>query len=387
MNRTRLALLPSAFAIFLALTGGQGCETLESAKDAQGDLCCTDFVVGADLSNVDWKIEGDTKVQYAAFMQATGDFSAAASLVVEDVARACKNIATDLGDAPNVVTETAPNDRARKWCERAVAKLKAAGSASIKLGITPPSCTVEASAQASCEGKCSGKAECQFTPAQIAARCDPAMISGKCSATCTGTCEGSVTVAVSCSGQCDGTCEGSCDGGTEGSAECAGKCEGKCKGSCKAEAGATAKCEADCTGGCSVEYAAPKCKAELTPPSAECNADVDCNASCKASASAKAECKPAVIEVDASASGDLAATVQANLPVFIEIAQIRGKILADNAKALVEIGGRIGVKGSGDLGVKGVACLVPAASAAELAVKNVGASLDASVSITGSFGQ
>lgn len=386
MNRTRLAIVPAALAMFLALTGGQGCETLESAKEAQEDLCCTDFVVGADLSNVNWKVEGATALQYSAFMQASGDFAATASLIVEDVARACKNIATDLGESPIAVTQTAPDARAQAWCTLAVAKMKLRNSASVKVVAEAPKCTVEASAQASCEGKCSAKAECQVTPGQLEARCDPAQISGKCSAQCKGTCEGSATVAVTCAGSCDGTCEGKCDG-QDGTATCAGKCEGKCKGSCKAEVGAEVKCEADCSGGCSVAYTAPKCKAELTPPSAECNADADCNASCKASASAKAECKPGRITIDGQADGELVATLQANLPIFIEIAQVRGQVLLSNLQALGQIGGRISAKGSGDLGVKGVACIVPAAQAAALALKNVQTSLDASVSIQGSLGK
>lgn len=386
MNRTRLTVVPAALAIFLALTGGQGCETLESAKEAQEDLCCSDFVVGADLSNVNWKVEGATALQYSAFMQASGDFAATATLIIEDVARACKNIATDLGTSPLQVTQTAPAARAQAWCDLAAAQMKARGSASVKVVATAPVCTVEATAQASCEGKCSGKAECQVKPGTLEARCDPGQISGKCSAECKGTCEGSATVAVSCGGTCEGTCEGKCDG-QDGTATCAGKCEGKCKGSCKAEAGAEVKCEADCTGGCTGSYTAPKCKAELTPPSAECNADVDCNASCKASASAKAECKPATIKIDGQADLELIATLQANLPIFIEIAEVRGQVLLSNLQVLGQVGGKISAKGSGDLGVKGVACIVPAITAASLALQNVQTSIAVSGSIKGSLGK
>lgn len=387
MNRLRLASVPTVVALLFALTGGQGCETLEKAKETQEDLCCSDFVVGANLSAVNWKVEGESKAQYAAFMQATGDLSAVATVIVEDIARACKNIATDLGEPPTTVQETKASTRASKWCALASSRLSARGAASVKVGFSAPSCTVEASAQASCEGNCSVSASCRVTPAQIAARCTPLELSGKCDATCTGTCEGSAEVAVSCTGACDGTCEGSCDGGTKGSASCAGSCEGKCRGTCKSSATATAKCEADCTGGCSVDYKAPKCKVELTPPSAECNADADCNASCKASASAKAECKPAKLSISANADAEVAATIQANLPVFVELVQVRGQVLIDNATLLASISARITAKGEGNLGLKGISCLVPAATAVALSLENLNASFQASGQVTGSLGK
>ena len=39
------------------------------------DLCCTEFSAGADLSNVDFKIDGEAGAQYKVLAQASADLS------------------------------------------------------------------------------------------------------------------------------------------------------------------------------------------------------------------------------------------------------------------------------------------------------------------------
>ena len=154
-----------ATLLAIPLVSGSGCEAADKLKEAQGDLCCTDFKVGADLSNVDWGIEGEGKASFSAFMQASADFSASASGLVIELGTLCQNVALDMGVEENAVKETDPGNRAAAWCAQVVGKLKAAGSISIEA--QPPVCSISASAQASCEASCSGKAECELKPGEL----------------------------------------------------------------------------------------------------------------------------------------------------------------------------------------------------------------------------
>jgi hypothetical protein len=97
----------------LAITGlaisalTAGCS--DTIADAQAAACCTDFVVGADLTGVDFGMEGQVEGQFKAFAQASSDLSAVASGALTDVSIACENIARDLG-APKQ-TQTRPRPR------------------------------------------------------------------------------------------------------------------------------------------------------------------------------------------------------------------------------------------------------------------------------------
>jgi hypothetical protein len=378
----RYAMMPVALAALAAIPA-QGCDQV---TDAQNSLCCSEFTPGADLASVQWGLQGEAEANYGAFMQAVSDFTGVANAMVSDVANACQAIAVDLGSDPNEVTDTTPDGRASKWC--AIAKGKIAPAANLTISAQPPSCRVNASVQASCEGRCSADVSCQITPAEIIARCDPGKLSGKCSADCTAKCEGSANLAVSCDGTCAGTCEGTCmgtcavkDANGDCRGACEGKCGGQCRGSCTMDAGAKVQCEGQCTGGCSVEVTAPKCTAELKPPKAECNANVDCNASCSASASAKAECTEGSITIEGDANLEaIIATLKVNLPRLILVAQARGKVFVDNAQAIASLGGSLEITGS----VKAGACIIPAGAAMAQAVKNAGASVSASADILAS---
>jgi hypothetical protein len=357
----------------------------DQVTNAQQSLCCSEFVPGNDLSAVDWGLEAQANVNYGALMQAMADFSATATSMATDVANACQAIATDLGEDPNAVKERTADKRAQAWCNLAIAKIaEKAGQAKFTLDYQPPACTVNASLQASCEARCSAKVECEVTPGQIIARCDPGKLSGKCSATCEAKCEGSANLAVTCDGTCSGACEGSCAGtcdnmlGNECNGRCAGTCQGKCRGTCDVSASAGVQCEGQCTGGCSVEVTAPKCTAELTPPSAECNADASCSGSCKASASAKVDCTEPSLTIGGSAGlEDVIATLKVNLPKLLVVAEGKGQRAVDNAQAIFDASGSLSFDST-----KAVACLVPASAAISSALQNIEASLTASVSVT-----
>ncbi len=85
------ALACTAFAIASLTTG---CNKL---ADAQGALCCSDFQVGADMSGVDFELDGTLKGQYSALAQASADLGAVAAGAITDVSIACENIARDMG--------------------------------------------------------------------------------------------------------------------------------------------------------------------------------------------------------------------------------------------------------------------------------------------------
>jgi hypothetical protein len=348
--------------------------------------------VGADLTGVDWGLEGEVNAQFSAGIQAIADFSGSATAVVSDVGSACQALAIDLGADPKAVTTTDPAGRAEDWCAEAVVQIKAlvAVSGALTIKFQPPSCSFSVSAQASCEAKCTSNIMCEAELGNIEARCTPGQLSGKCSGACTGKCEGSANVAVSCNGACEGTCEGMCMGGTQNGGACSGSCVGMCRGTCTVDAMApTAKCEGDCSGSCDVAFVAPKCKAELTPPSAMCSGSAECNGSCEASASAKAECKEPSLEIVANGNITVEveqkiAALKLHLPKLVLVAKVRGQLLLENAQAVVTLSG--GLAGGASADGKAALCLVPAVVAIGDAVTNIEASVSATTSVTGSLG-
>ena len=127
------ALLVSAAAL-------AGCGENGLPDNPAGDLCCTDFSVGADMSATDWGLEGDANAKFSAFAQAAGDLSAVATGSVDDMFIACQNIALDLGADPEdpSVADATGTEAMSAWCTLAAgqinAKFSASGSAS--LGVT-----------------------------------------------------------------------------------------------------------------------------------------------------------------------------------------------------------------------------------------------------------
>jgi hypothetical protein len=427
----------------LAVTGlfasvvATGCS--DTINDIQSAACCSEFVVGADLSGVDFEIEGELEGQFKALAQASSDLSAVASGALTDVAIACENIARDMGaSAEDIDKANAKEDAARvaDLCTLATAQIdatfgaKAEVKGTLKVDFQPPACSASIDAQASCEGSCSVEGKCDAMAelpkceggkltVECSGSCDVSAESPEisCSGGCTGQCSGSCTAEAGATVDCEGTCEGTCTvDGTANSGsgvQADGTCKGKCEGKCTASAGAKvdcagtcegtcdAKCEArpggvkmKCDGKCEGEFEAPKCeggKAELN-----CDVDADCKANCSASASAKAECTPPelsiVYDFSASASAEAQAKIdvglaslKANLPNLIVVVKARGAAFTAGIEASIKAGGKV-VAEPGELSAKAVGCLLPVTAALAKASENFGASLSASVKVAGAAG-
>lgn len=428
------ALAVTGFAI-MALTTG-----CDKVADAQKGLCCSDFQVGADLSGVDFEVEGSLKGKYEALAQASADLGAVAAGAITDVSIACENIARDLGAADaDIETANAKTggDKVTALCALATAQIDASFGAkaevkgTLSVDFQPPVCTASVSAQASCEGSCSGDAKCDAMATlpkcdggklsveckgscEVTAESPKISCTGSCGGKCEGSCKAEAGATVACDGTCEGTCTADAAGGTGmNGIQADGSCKGKCEGKCTAKAGASVECEGTCEGSCDAactatpgtakvkcdgecmgEFEAPKCEggnAEI-----KCDADVDCKASCKSSASAKAECKPPSLNINYAVTGTASAEAQAkidvglaslkaNLPNLIVVLKARGTAFATGIKGTVDAGISVGAN-TGDLSVKAAACLVPITAAVATAAADFKVALDASVKVSGAAG-
>lgn len=367
-----LVLLAGAIAP-MAMTGC-GDNGLTNPLDT---LCCTQFKPGADMSAVDWGLEGDANVKFGVTMQAIGDFSGTATAITTDLGTLCRNLAVDLGEDPKSVTATESQEFTKQWCAKAVAQI-ATIKADLTIAYQPAECSFSAEVQASCEGKCQVDASCD--PGSVEARCSGGEVTVKCEGSCSGSCSGSANVAVSCEGECSGACEGTCMG-TQNGSQCQGTCNGKCRGECSVTP-PNVSCEGECHGSCTGTATAPKCTAKLDPPM--CEADVDCRASCDASASAKAECTPPAVTVEGSANLSLKiAALKKYLPEIILIGEKRAPILSASAEGVISASANIegGLDGDGTAAL----CIVPAALAIADAGANIKVTLDASASVLASI--
>lgn len=412
MNLKHLSAM-SALAITIPMLVN-GC----SAADA---LCCTDYKVGADMTNVDFGVDASIKGQFAVVANVSGDLSAAANDMLTEVGNSCRNIAIDLAataDEQAAVTAKSPRDQVGAWCELAVAKMQVAGSANIKVSIQPVKCEASFSAQASCSGGCTVDASCDVKAkpptcegGKLEVSCEggcEAEVKGasiSCTGTCSGKCEGTCTASggVDCKGTCDGkcsakagagdgtgakadgTCEGSCEGTCKGNAlkvECKGQCQGSCDAKCEASPGsAKVKCDGKCAG----KFEPVSCKGgELK---AQCKADAKCEANCKASAQAKASCEPPTISIVATGNTNvdaLIATLKLNLPKLVAAIKGKGEIIVNGT---ADFAGTVsGSLDPGKLGVKGSACMVAIVSTVGEAALNAKAGLDGGLKVTGAIG-
>jgi hypothetical protein len=418
LNRFKAPLALAAALAMPVITNGCGVDP----TNPTGDLCCTEFKVGADLSGVDFKVDADIKGQFSVLAQAGSDFSATATAMLDDVTNACKGIATDLGvkdaDATAADAVTDPPARVKKWCELAVAQLTAAGVAkgSGAIKVSPPEfkCEASISAKGSCQAKCdvSGKcdvkadvkceggkpptiscsggctAEVMGGSVQCKGSCDVA-VKGSCTAQggveCAGKCEGTCSGSTDSGGNCQGTCKGTCSA-TAPNAKCSGTFEGECKGSCTAT-GPSAKVE--CNGKCTAEKGTPiKCDGKIE---GGCNVDAKCDANCDASVQAKAACevKPFEITATGTASASIEAaiaTLKINLPKLVLAVKARGKAIAAIAANFSGSGTASVVADPGKLGVKGTACALGIVGALVAGGQNAAASIEAGVSVTGQLG-
>jgi hypothetical protein len=356
----------------------QGC----SAAD---ELCCSD--------PTKLEVTGQAGAQFQVAVGAAADLAAVAQGSLDDVVSACRNMATDF-DATSEELATAQaaqgNDAATAWCNLAVAKIKgvasANGNAKLTLKFDPPQCQASVSAKANCQAKCdvSGKCDIKANP--------PKCTGGKLEVSCKGSCKAEGSASVACEGSCGAECKGSCQatGGVKCEGKCEGTCEaeagtagsgiqadGTCKGTCKGTCEVTApgvKCEGSCKGQCTGECKASanvavkcdgKCDGDFEPLKCEggkleggCQVDAKCDANCDASVSAKAECTPPQVVVafegGATINAKYTDSLKANLPQLIVVFQARGDAFV---KTISTVGGSLAGSVSGDIGVKGIACL------------------------------
>ncbi len=440
-NRFGLKPMSALFATVLAATALAGCGTdpTDPTGGVGGDLCCTEFKVGADLTGVDWGLDADVNAKFSAFAQASADLSAVATGSLNDVAIACQNLAIELGADPedSSVAGKSGADAVSAWCTLAAGTLTATFGAnaevkgSFSVEFEPPKCTASVSATADCQASCSGSAECDLNAnppkceggklsVQCSGSCEASAetpsvkCTGSCSGNCSGSCKAEAGATVTCEGKCDGTCtaaagggtmdgiqaDGSCKGECDGTCEmaadamvqCSGTCEGSCDATCEAQPGGVS---AECDGTCMGEASAPKCEGGTLE--LNCSADVDCNGNCNASASAKAECTPpsvavsfeatGTLDVEAQAKVDLAiASLEAHLPNLLLVIKARGTAFVDTLGVVVESGASISGDVAGGGSVKAVACAAAVVGVITEASANFKASLDASLKVTGAVG-
>ncbi len=432
-----LAMLP-----LLTTPATQGC-----SDDPTSALCCKDFQVGADLSDVDFGVDASIEGEYRAFAQGVSDISATATAAVNDVITACSSMAIELGADPDDASVQGKSGRglATAWCALAKAQiegnaaLEAAGELDVEFA--PPQCEASVDAQVDCQAGCAVEGGCEG--GRASATCEGGEPpSFQCSGECTGTCRGSFSARVDCTGSCDamcrgtctasgdasvncqgtcngtcngacnvngtitevsgvcnGVCEGTCSGTCEIAAtaevQCDGTCEGTCSGGCDASAGGDLTCEGRCEAGCEVGTGtAPKCDGEITLP--DCEVDAECKASCDASVEAKADCQPpqltirasgyAALDADARKDFELAVnTLKLHMPKILVVLQGRGEAFVNGIDALVSAGRSITANADG-LGVKGAACGVTMASTVGEAAANAEAAVSASAEVAGSVG-
>lgn len=406
----------------------QGCE-----DDPLNALCCTEFSVGADLSNVDFEVDAEYEGRYNAFAQAASDVGATAAAAVNDVTFACRNIAIALGADPNdaSVADKTGNDAATAWC--ALAKATFEGNAAVEAAADwdvqyqPPTCSASLDAHAECQGSCQAEASC--TEPDISVRCEEGKLVVQCEGECKGSCRGSATASAKCEGSCDATCEGSCtasggadvncegscsgncDGTCNGSningacngkcvgtcdatcemsagadVQCNGRCDGRCTGTCEFAADADFECDGECTAGCEGDFKAPTCEGEIQPP--VCEASADCQASCEASVEATAECTPpelvitASVDVALQAELDVVVTaLKTHLPELLVVADARGQAFVDSISSLSSNGSAF-IEGSVS-SAKGVACGAAITSTVVSATASAEAALSASLDLKG----
>ncbi|HVM70035.1 MAG TPA: hypothetical protein VM204_09420, partial [Gaiellaceae bacterium] len=96
MTTTARSLRTLSLAAALVLPCVAACDAESNPLAA---VCCTEFKVGADLSSVDFGLEGEVRGRFLVLAQASSDLAATATGALLDVQAACRNIAVEL-DAP-----------------------------------------------------------------------------------------------------------------------------------------------------------------------------------------------------------------------------------------------------------------------------------------------
>lgn len=367
---------------FLVALGFGGCISSDSglggaAKD------CPEFKAGVTF---DQSLPVDATVRI--FMQASADLLAIGDKMKPAVKQACAKIALDLGatDTWSALGDgdaSIANDNHTGACDVASAKIgpimQQAANANFALIWTHGVCRPDFEQQKTCDDICKTQNVCDS--GSIETRCDPGSLSVQCSGSCNASafCEGRPERPANCMGQCEATCTGACKGTctsadgkrTDNDPNCHGKCSsscnGTCEGLCKIEPPQGLNCgvEVSCRGGCTGSFTAPSCETEFNPP--QCTENTTCWQSCSTSTTVNTVCDPPRIQLfaDPTASPDvqkLVASLNANLPPIVAIADAEGGMAAKAGANLVESGNQVLDK-SGDLSGKSLACAKVAAQA------------------------
>ncbi|HSO32846.1 MAG TPA: hypothetical protein VLT33_10020 [Labilithrix sp.] len=379
MKITRI--VPAALLAVLAAA----CGTSPAAQT----VVCTEFSVGADLSQTDFGVPQHLEPAYLALAQATSDVSLVAAQLLSDVDGACGELAFELGassDDPRLAGKL-DADRTKALCIIAAERIQAVkarlDAAKVVVRIVETHCSVDAAFQVRCESKCQAEPTC--VEATASERCKPEDREGVCAGDCTGACRGTEDAPVTCEATCDGACNGTCDEDEEcdgSGCTCKGTCKGACSGVCTAAPGTALACTGRCRGGCSVPVEDSSCAGPLDPP--RCTGDADCQQGCEASAAARADCRDGALSIimsdptksDASLAR-IVQTLERNLPVLFLAARGRAKALADQSSSLTDAAGHLLSHGD-ELGQKAAACGLLIGKTADQASTNLTAALEGS---------
>jgi hypothetical protein len=322
------------------------------------------------------------------------------------VKKACTSIALDLGAQSTFEgddDDTISNGDGTGACDVAAARIKAImeanATANFSIQYTRGGCHQDFEEIKKCDQECKQVETCE--PGTIEQRCTPGELSVKCNGKCKAqaSCKGTVEVAANCEGSCEAECQGEClgtcvgrDGSvTENNPSCVGKCSatcrGKCTGGCKIEASAGIECGASvrCKGGCEAQYTEPVCETHCTPP--KCTVSTACWDSCTSRVEAKTVCEPTRVLLTANANvhvdvQKLVTTVNANLGVLVDAAEIKGKLAVDACDRLVSAGGQV-VKSTNLVDLQARSCAGVAVKKAANAAGHMHASVNGSAAVVG----
>jgi hypothetical protein len=391
-----------SFAIIGCLSATSCVAKIEDAIDkTQDSLKCESFKSSGT-------IDADLDVHVRAFLEATQQFRTLSAEVRTTVRTACVAIATDLG-AENTWSGFAEDDdksirnnEGTGACDAAAAKIngimEAHAEANFALVVTRGYCRQDFEEIQKCDRQCTQEQTC--TPGTVETRCEAGQVSYVCNGKCKANahCEGTINVAANCMGQCESTCEGECKGTcthadgtrTENDANCQGQCSascnGKCRGLCKVEASAGIDCGASvhCKGECEGTVSEPVCETTCSPPS--CTVDTRCYDACTTQVQAKTVCEPSKVELYANVKASvevekLVATINANLSVLLDFAQVKGPVILDAANRLSASGNAV-LEARGSMDVKSQACAVVAADESVAAASHLATSVKAGGTVT-----
>lgn len=330
-----------------------------------GTVACPQLRPDVDALSATYAGDPAIDAKVRAYVQATKDVVNAAAEADRLAAEACVRMGTDLGIAPQAMAPDANargGQRSKGACEAVanyIGQIQAQG-VGVTARIAWPQCQADVRTEARCKGSCQASVD----PGYVVANCQPGQLSGFCQGTCAGQCDGG------CYGQCNGTCTQ-----RDAAGNCAGQCQGECRG----------RCDATCHAYCQGQWQAPQCSAYARPPSA----DAQCEASCRASANVRAQCSPAIVQVQASQSTQMAAalvaTLQTNLPQLIHAQYALGQRITGDIDAVVGIGQQL-PNLVGQAGARALGCIAAAADMSVSASISVQVTVQASAGVSGRVG-